>query len=196
MTGQSAIPGYTYGTAQPAASPVTEQDLSLLLATLLWTDADEAALRMAGEVLADQVEAVLELWYGYVASQPHLVYYFARPDGQPDAEYLTRVRARFEQWIRDLCGRPWDRTWLDYQEEIALRHTRAAKNRTDGVDSAAEIPLRYLVAFICPITATIRTFLAEKGHPAEQVEAMYQAWFKAVVLTVTLWSRPYAGDHW
>ncbi|TCJ18281.1 hypothetical protein E0L93_05945 [Rubrobacter taiwanensis] len=90
----------------------------------------------------------------------------------------------------------YDREWLDYQQEIALRHTRAKKNRTDGVDSVEHIPLRYMVAFIYPITATIRGFLENRGHGAEEVEKMHQAWFKSVVLQVALWSQPYAkaGD--
>jgi hypothetical protein len=60
---------------------------------------------------------------------------------------------------------------LDYQQEIALRHTRAKKNRTDNVDAVADhVPLRYLIAFIYPITATIKPFLAKKGHAEEEVE--------------------------
>jgi hypothetical protein len=48
-----------------------------------------------------------------------------------------------------------------------------------------------MVAFIYPITATIKPFLAKKGHSAEEVEKMHQAWFKSVVLQVALWSAPY-----
>jgi hypothetical protein len=131
-----------------------------------------------------------------VASHDHLVQYFSGSDGQPDAEYLTRVRARFGQWVRDLCKRPWDQTWLDYQEEIGLRHTRAKKNQTDGAQAPDYVPLRYLVAFVYPITATVREFLAKRGDSTEDVENMHQAWFKAVTLTVALWIRPYAADQW
>jgi protoglobin len=192
---QTAIPGYAYGSPQLSASPVSEGDLRLLEATLLWTEDDERYLRMAADVLRNQVEAVLDLWYGYVGSHPHLVHYFAGPDGQPDSRYLARVRGRFGQWIRDLCERPRDRAWLDYQEEIAQRHTNR-KNATDEVDSVPIVSLRYLVAFIYPITATIRDFLAAQGHGAEEVDGMFHAWFKSVVLTVVLWSRPYAEDRW
>jgi hypothetical protein len=123
------------------------------------------------------------------------VRYFADPDGQPDAEYLGRVRERFKQWIFDTCRRPYDREWLDYQQEIGLRHTRAKKNQTDGAYETPEhIPLRYIIAFVYPITATIRPFLANKGHAPEEVEKMHQAWFKSVVLQVILWSYPYAKD--
>jgi len=196
MESADAIPGYLYGSHDLERSPVTEEDLAQLKQTVLFGDDDERHLRMAGEVLDDQVEAVLDVWYGFVAAHPHLVRYFAGPDGGPVDEYLTRVRTRFGQWIRDLCERDWDRAWLDYQEEIALRHTPAKKNRTDAVEAPDRIPLRYLVAFVYPITATVREFLARKGHSEAEVDAMHQAWFKAVTLSVALWSRPYAGDEW
>ena len=190
------IPGYSFGAPEVARSPVTADDVELLKATLLWSDEDDRYLRMAGDVLRDQVDDVLELWYGYVASHPHLVHYFADRDGQPIAEYLERVRARFARWVRDVCGRPYDDTWRDYQHEIGLRHTRAKKNQTDAVDSVPEIALRYLVAFIFPITATMRQFLANKGHAPDDVEGMHTAWFKAVVLHVCLWCEPYASEAW
>jgi hypothetical protein len=190
------IPGYTYGTAEAARSPVGEDELARLEATVGFSDDDAAALREAGKVLADQVEDVLDLWYGFVGSQPHLVHYFSGPDGKPNASYLAAVRARFGRWILDTCERPHDRAWLDYAEEIALRNHRTKKNRTDGVDSVPHIPLRYLIALIAPIALTVRDFLGRKGHGPEEVDRMHQAWIKAVVLQVALWSRPYAGEDW
>lgn len=192
--GREAIPGYGYGSAE--RSPLGVEDLELLKQTVLFTEEDERYLRMAGDVLEGQVEEVLDLWYGFVGSHPHLIYYFSGADGEAIGEYLERVRGRFGQWILDTCRRPYDQEWLDHQQEIALRHTRAKKNRTDGVDSVEHIPLRYMVAFIYPITATIKGFLERGGHSAGEVEKMHQAWFKSVVLQVTLWSQPYtkAGD--
>ncbi|HYF62193.1 MAG TPA: protoglobin domain-containing protein [Herpetosiphonaceae bacterium] len=188
----ATIPGYTYGSA--AAAPLSLADLALLQTTVLWGEADERALRLAGEVLDDQIEDVLDVWYGFVGSHPHLLHYFANPAGQPIAAYLGRVRARFGQWIRDTCSRPYDQDWLNYQLEIGRRHHVAGKNQTDGVDSAALIGLRYIIAFIVPITATMREFLGRKGHAPADVEAMHQAWFKAVVLQVTLWSHPFVRE--
>jgi hypothetical protein len=194
---ETAIPGYVYGSAEAARSRVSTDELELLKQTVLFGPEDADALRLAGEVLEDQVEDLLDVWYGFVASHPHLVRYFADAEGAPIDNYLARVRARFGQWVHDLCRREWDQTWLDYQEEIALRHTAAKKNRTDGAEGApAEIPLRYLVAFVYPITATVREFLAKKGHSDVEVEAMHQAWFKAVTLSVGLWARPYAEERW
>lgn len=191
----SAIPGYTFGTSEVAPSPISDAEFALLKQTILIGDDDLRYLRLAGEVLDDQIEAVLDVWYGFVGANPHLVHYFSGADGKPDGAYLGRVRQRFGQWIRDTCAARYDRAWLDYQHEIGLRHTSAKKNRTDGVVSAVpHIHLRYLIAFIVPITATIRPFLAKKGHSAADVEGMYDAWFKAVTLTVTLWSEPYVAQ--
>jgi len=83
---------------------------------------------MAGKVLADQVEHGLDIWYGSVASHPHLLHHLSGPDGQPDAGCLDTVRARFGRWILGTCTRPYDRAWLDHAEEIGLRHHRARKN--------------------------------------------------------------------
>lgn len=169
--------------------------MDLLKQTVLFTGEDERYLRMAGDVLEGQEEGILDVWYGFVASHPHLVRYFADEDGNPNEEYLGRVRERFKQWIFDTCRRPYDQTWLDYQQEIAVRHTRAKKNQTDGAYKTPEhIGLRYMVAFIYPITATIRPFLEKGEHSPEDVENMHQAWFKSVVLQVTLWSQPYAKE--
>ncbi len=123
----AGIAGYTFGAADLEPSPVSVADVRQLEATLLWTEEDDRHLRMAGEVLADQVDAVLDVWYGYVGAHPHLLHYFTGPDGQPVRDYLERVRARFAQWVRDVCDRPRDQAWLDYQHEIALRHTREKK---------------------------------------------------------------------
>jgi hypothetical protein len=114
-------------------------------------------------------------------------------EGRWDEE---RVRARFAQWVRGVCSRPHDDAWRDYQHEIALRHTRAKKNQTDGVESVPEVSLRYLIAFVFPITATMRWFLASRGHAADDVDGMHTAWFKAVVLHVCLWAQPYAPQVW
>jgi hypothetical protein len=186
------IPGYTYGCAAP--SPVTMKEFEELKQAVLFTAEDEKYLKMAGEVLKDQIDAVLDLWYGFVGSHPHLVYYFSGPDGKPDANYLAAVRQRFGQWILDTCNRPYDQEWLNYQHEIGLRHHRTKKNKTDNVRSVPIVPLRYLIAFIYPITATIKPFLAKKGHSPEEVDKMHQAWFKSVTLQVALWSYPYAKD--
>ena len=196
---QRGIPGYSYGSVEIMSSPLTLEDLDLLKQTVLFTEEDEGYLRMAGDVLEGQTEDILDLWYGFVGDNPHLVYYFADAQtGEPNSEYLARVRERFSQWILDTCRRPYDQEWLDYHYEIALRHTSAKKNKTDAAyDAPDHIPLRYIIAFIYPITATIKPFLAHGGHGSEEVDKMHDAWFKSVVMQVALWAHPYVkeGEH-
>jgi hypothetical protein len=135
-TVEQEIPGYSYGAA-PQASLVTSDDLAGLRATTMLDSADEAALRRAGDLLEPQVEAILDVWYGFVGSNPHLLAYFSSPEGEPLPDYLGRVRTRFGQWILDTCRRTYDQEWLDQQHEIGLRHTRQKKNTTDGAEYAA-----------------------------------------------------------
>jgi hypothetical protein len=191
---QTDIPGYTYGTDAVARSPVGLQELELLKATLLLGDDDLAALRRSGEVLAPRVEEILDVWYGFVGANPHLLAAFSGPDGQPDQAYLAAVRQRFGRWILDTARADYDQAWLDYQHEIGLRHHRTGKNRTDGARAADHIPVRYVLALLVPITTTLKPFLAEGGAAPEEVEAMHQAWLKAVLLQVILWSHPYVRD--
>jgi Protoglobin len=190
------ITGYTYDEPRLPASPVTRADLDALRSTVLFGPDDEAALRRAAGVVEGRIEEILDVWYGFVGAHPHLLAYFSTPAGDVLPDYLARVRARFGQWIRDVLTRPYDERWLAYQNEIALRHTRERKNVTDAAPSVAEIPLRYLIAFVYPITATMRPFLASGGHSDAEVQAMADAWFKAVTLHVTVWSQPYAGARW
>jgi hypothetical protein len=188
--------GYTYDDTLPR-SPVTEDMLSGLLTDVMWTEDDARALRRAGNILKPRVSDILDVWYDFIGSTPHLVSAFRGPDGEPDQDYLTRVRGRFEQWVVDLCTRDFDKQWLAYQEEIALRHHTAKKNETDSVDSpASHVPMSHMVALIVPVTLSVRQFLAEGESDPATVEAMQQAWFKAVTVSVVLWTRPYAAGLW
>jgi Protoglobin len=185
------VPGYSFGNSSLAHSPVSLQDLELLKTTLLFGESDAKALQKAGEVLVPQAEAILDVWYGFVGSNPHLVAYFAPAGGPPNMEYLGAVRKRFSKWIEDTCNRPYDQQWLDYQHEVALRHHSSKKNQTDGVQAVPIIHFRYLVAFIVPLTITIRPFLEKGNATPVEVEEMYNAWFKAMSLTALLWCQPY-----
>lgn len=191
------VPGYAHGDASLARAPYTLADLTALQKTLLFTDDDMKALRQSKAILADQTEAILDVWYGFVASTPELVVFFGDTrTGQPDAAYLAAVRKRFALWILDTAEAKFDQAWLDWQYEIGLRHNRLKKNQTDHVHSAAQVNFRYLVALTIPITTTLKPFLAKKGASPQEVEAMHAAWVKAVLMQAILWSHPYvkAGE--
>lgn len=179
--------------ATSGTEPVTMEELALLKTTLLWSDDDDKYLKMAAVVLEPQLDNVLDVWYGYVGANPHLVYYFNSHD-KPSPEYLGQVRTRFKQWVLDVCNSYYDEEWLAYQNEIGLRHTRK-KGQTDQVKNTPSIVnYRYMMAFIYPITATMKPFLANGGHSVEEVDKMHNAWFKAVVLSDILWTKPYIKE--
>lgn len=189
------IPGYIAGMAAVAPSPVTEAAFALMKKSVLFDEDDVKHLRLSLDVLRDQTEDVLDVWYGFVASQPHLVASFSdAASGVPDAHYLGAVRRRFGQWILDTARAEYDQAWLDYQHEIGLRHHRAKKNTTDNVDSSPLVPFRDLFLLIYPVTATLKPFLAKHGHAPDVVERMHQAWVKSCLLQVTLWSHPFVKD--
>jgi hypothetical protein len=191
------LPGYDLGDESVPEAPISTEEFEHLKQSVMFTDEDEEYLQMAGDVLDGQTDDILDVWYGFVSDNEFLLYYFTDGEGNPDEEYLERVRERFKQWIRDTCDTPYDEEWLNYQFEIGQRHHRSGKNQTDDADAVPHIDLRYVLAFIYPITATIRDFLTNSDHTDEEIDAMYHAWFKSVTLQVTLWSYPYVDeDNW
>lgn len=197
MSQAMRIPGYTYGTGAVPPSPVTPADFELMKKSALFGEEDITYLRLSHDVLKDQVEAILDVWYGFVGSNPHLLASFTSlSDRKPLGDYLGAVRKRFGQWILDTARAEYDQKWLDYQHEIGLRHHRTKKNRTDGAAATDHVPFRDLFLLVVPVTFTLKPFLAKKGHSAEDVDKMHAAWIKSCLLQVTLWSYPYinAGD--
>jgi hypothetical protein len=189
------IPGYTYGTSAIKKSPVTLPEFKLMQKSVLFGDDDIKYLRLSYDVLKDQVEEILDVWYGFVAATPHLLTSFtAKKDGAPLGDYLGAVRRRFGQWILDTARAEYDEEWLGYQHEIGLRHHRTKKNLTDGAPSTDIVPFRDMFLLVFPITFTLKPFLAKKGHSADDVDKMYAAWIKSCLLQVTLWSYPYVKD--
>jgi hypothetical protein len=190
----TTIAGYTMGQTNVPKAPISWAELEELKKSVLLGEEDVKYLRMAGEVLVPKVEELLDVWYGFVGSNPHLVRSFARKsDGKPDEGYLGAVRKRFGQWVKDTCAANYDQKWLDYQFEIGRRHHRSGKNKTDGVNAEENVPMRHIIALIAPITLTVKPFLEKSGRSAADVEKMHAAWFKAVTLQAALWCWPYAA---
>lgn len=189
------ISGYTYGAA--GVSPVSLQELEGLKASVGWTDEDERYRHMAGEVLADQTRPLVDYWRREIIGKiPNLMRHSRTPGGEPIPEYQAKSGLRFEQWVLDTCFRPYDQEWLNYQHEIALRHTSLKKNLTDGVDSTAWVPLRDIIAFVVVMNETIKPYLSAKGHAVEDVEKMHGAWTRSLQLQIALWTQPYSNSEW
>ncbi len=168
--------GYDYG--RVARSPVTLEELRQIEMTVGWSDEDARILQRHEKIFRENAEAMVDTWRTVIGSQPHLAKWFFTPDGKPDEAYKAAVKKRFVQWVIDVPSHPHDRAWLDYQEEIGLRHTPAKKNKTDKAQTPNVVPLRYLLAFVPIVT-----------------QKLEDAWTKAVQLHVTLWARAYAKDE-
>jgi hypothetical protein len=191
----ATIPGYSYGMAEVPKSPLPVQEFEQLKLSAGFTAEDERCLRIAGEVLADQVKEIVDHWRGrIITSIPNLARHSRTPDGEPLPQYRASSDLRFRQWILDTCLRPYDQDWLNYQHEIALRHTVAKKNQTDRVQSTPYVPLRDVIAFVAVMNETIKPYLAAKGHSNDEVEKMHRAWCKSLQLQMALWTGSYMQD--
>jgi hypothetical protein len=192
------ISGYSYGTADVGVSPVSLEELEALKVTVGFTAQDVDLLRRAGEVLKSQTAQIVQRWRsGIIAGIPNLARHSRSVTGDPLPTYLAASNLRFEQWILDTCLRPYDQDWLNYQQEIALRHTSLKKNQVDGVESTPFVPYRDIAAFVATLNDTIKPYMAAGGDSSENVEAMHRAWCKSIQMQIALWSRTYidlAGD--
>jgi len=186
------IHGYEFGRATIDRSPVTLEELREIEATVGWNGEDVRILARYRETFEKHAEEMVDTWRAVIGSQPHLAKWFFAPDGKPDEEYKSAVKKRFVQWVRDVISLPHDQAWLDYQEEIGLRHTPAKKNKTEGAQTPNVVPLRYLLGFVPVVTINTRKFF--DGVPPDERRKLEDAWTKAVQLHVTLWARAYAND--
>jgi Protoglobin len=143
-------------------------------------------------VLKDQAEELVTMWRGIIAQHVHLASYsWDRETGEPDKEYAAAVGKRYAQWVLDTARAEYDQAWLDYQYEIGLRHHRAKKNVTDHSHTETHIRGRDVIGFAAATVAPMRPYLEKGGHSAETVQRMQDAWWKSMILQVTLWSQPY-----
>jgi hypothetical protein len=186
------IPGYDYGTSKSAISPVSEAELAQLEQAAGWAPEDGEILRRHADLFRAQADTMVDSWRKIIGSQPHLSHPFTKPDGSRDDEYKASVKKRFVQWVIDVATRPHDREWLNYQFEIGLRHTPAKKNVTDSAKTPSVVRFRYLIGFI-PVVLPIQAFFKGAIQDNEELDKLENAWTKAVLLHVTLWSRAYVN---
>lgn len=188
------IPGYDYGRSETARSPITLDELRALEACVGWSEADAQTLRKNAHIFREHAEEMVDCWRKVIGEQHELVKWFFGPDGKKDEEYAAKIKKRFVQWVVDVVERPHDQAWLDYQEEIGLRHTPQKKNQTDGANTPPVVPMRYLAGFVPVIAVKSREFFAAQGLEPEELQRLEGAWTRAVHLHVTLWTRPYVKD--
>ncbi len=194
LTEEHDIAGYDFGSGRVPRSPVGLDELRQLEQSVGWTEEDAEILARFGRLIEPQAEAIGDSWRSSIGAQPHLARWFVGPDGKPDDPYKAKVKKRFVQWVVDVCFRPHDQAWLDYQDEIGKRHTPLKKNRTDGARTPELVPMRYTVAFTAVVLTSIRQFVSHKEIAPEDITRFQDAWTRAVMLHVTLWTRAYTRD--
>jgi hypothetical protein len=80
------IPGYSYGLAEVASSPVSMEELAALKISAGFTEEDKRYLRLAGEVLRDQTEQIVHHWRSrIIASIPESRQTFPNTRGGSDS---------------------------------------------------------------------------------------------------------------
>ena len=78
-----------------------------------------------------------------------------------------------------------------------MRHTPAKKNFTDGVQSQYHIVPDAAPGGVARPHHDDDPGILQRGEPdLDEVEAMYQAWFKAATVSVTLSDRTHAAELW
>lgn len=178
----------------PPDSPVSinpalqMRDLLLLKRMLLFTIEDEHYLHIAGDLLADHTEEILDNWYAQMQAHPYA-------GKQPDVaacidtdNSLEQLRTQFRTWVQALCMPPARQAWL--QRTHAVIAGDVPDKQLGDLTQIPAVFLRYLMLFIYPVTHGIASFLSRKGHTQGEVIKMEQAWFKAVSLSTLLWMWP------
>jgi len=182
------LPGYDYGSV--GRSPVAWDEFEDLKRLVGFTDQDQELLLRAGEVIGPRLQELLGHWFGQLGPWIHPT--FRGPDME---RYSATAGARFGRGILDGFTRTYDQYWLDYQQEVGLRHGRAKKNSTDGVDSVAVVPFRHLLASVSVLSNIPEEFL--EGLQPTDAAGVRDAWSKSLFLQVVLWSRSYvAAEDW
>jgi pimeloyl-ACP methyl ester carboxylesterase len=190
-----SIPGYDLGSKNIPESPISMAEWEQLKQSALFSEEDVIYLRLSYEVLKDQAEDLVKVWRGIILSHAHLRAYDENPrTGEFEKAYAAAVGKRFTQWVIDTAKADYNQQWLDYQYEIGLRHHRTKKNKTDGAHAAEHIRARDLIAFAAAIVSPMKPYLAKAGHSADVVDRMQEAWWKSMILQVTLWSQPYMKE--
>ena len=131
-SGGPNIPGYDFGAAQSAKSPVSIEELRQLEQTVGWKDGDAQLLKKYAAHFEAQAEKMVDAWRAVIGAQPQLAQWFFGPDGKPDEEYKAAVKRRFVQWVMDVATRPHDpRGWIT-RKKSACGTPRKRKTRLTG----------------------------------------------------------------
>ncbi|HEX2544718.1 MAG TPA: protoglobin domain-containing protein [Ramlibacter sp.] len=169
---------------------MSDESFQGLKDTLFFGPEEIGWLRQVHAVLQEQVDDVLDTWYGSLACKPKRTPYLTRTTALPEAVYVQALRRRLATWMLDVTAAAYDRAWLDHQHHERLRHARDSAPVIPDAAAAHAAHLRSIVGLVLPLTVTLRPFLARNGHARTEIDCMEQAWFKAATLVAALWAQP------
>ncbi|WP_143309704.1 protoglobin domain-containing protein [Chitinophaga vietnamensis] len=164
-------------------SSISPQELVMLKRMLLLTQEDEQYLNKAAAILQGHEQDLLNAWQAYILANDYLSQYFST-----GINLVNALSPRFSEWITQLCTRNEDGRWQQFEQRIALQ-----LKKEDVLPGIPPVFLRYLTTFVYPVTQAANNLLASAGHSAAEVKRMEEAWFKAVSLSVVLWSYQEKG---
>lgn len=163
---------------------------------MLFTAEDAQWLRKSGEILHGQIEQILDVWYGFIASKPYLLEAFTDPaTGKPDEAYLAAVRKRFACWISDTGSANYD------QALGSIINTRSGGATTAWARTArtGRMPRMSCPCATCsPCSIQLPPLSNRSWHEtgaAAEVQRMREAWTKSVLLQLILWCEPYVDPE-
>jgi Protoglobin. len=189
------IPGYIYGKPEVPKAPLTKKDFELLLDSVLWTKEDEENRELLGEIIKENMKEILDKIVSYFGSKEYLIYYFKDRQAQTTiTEYVNNTVDRLAQWLLDICYKPLDENFINYNYLIGIRHTYEGKGKADNVSTVEHIPARYMVTCLFPITVVLKDFIARKVEDPVLTDRLYNTWFKLQVITTALFLIPYTKE--
>ncbi|MFZ8848956.1 MAG: protoglobin domain-containing protein [Thermoproteota archaeon] len=190
-----SIPGYIYGKPEVPKAPLDKKDFELLLDSLLWTKEDEENRKLLGEIISENMKDLLSDIVSYFGSRDYLLYYFKDKQGQTTiTEYVNNTVDRLAQWLLDICYKPLDEHFINYNYLIGLRHTYEEKGKADKIETIPHIPARYMITCLFPITAVLKNYIAKKVEDPVLTDKLYHTWFKLQVLTTAFFLIPYTKE--
>jgi hypothetical protein len=131
----------------------------------------------------------------YFGSRDYLLYYFKDKQGQTTiTEYVNNTVDRLAQWLLDICYKPLDEHFINYNYLIGLRHTYEEKGKADKIETIPHIPARYMITCLFPITAVLKNYIAKKVEDPVLTDKLYHTWFKLQVLTTAFFLIPYTKE--
>ncbi|CAL1521335.1 protoglobin domain-containing protein [Chitinophaga sp. MM2321] len=172
----------------PKRSSIDALTLVKLKRMMLFTYEDEQYLTKAGAVLAPHAEEILDKWHEQLLANNYLAHYFIS-SGTTDPDYMQSLRPHFRGWINQLCERPENRRWSEFEERI-ITQLQSKNVPIDDLSPLSTIYLRYMSTFIFPISEAGRYFLNTAGYTTTETARMHQAWYKAVSFSLLLWTYP------